>query len=142
MAAPPSDPIPPMITTISELSRNEVSSPGPSEIIVPPSTPPSPASRAPRKNAAANTSCTLIPRAETMSRSSTPARTIFPKRVRLISHHSPKPISSAEHHHAAEEAEAHVARQVDALGPVGGRLDVLRDAAEGGQHLVGEDHRE
>ena len=33
----------------------------------------------------ANTSCTLIPSAATMSRSSTPARTIFPKRVFLIS---------------------------------------------------------
>ena len=31
-----------------------------------------------------------------MSRSSTPARTIFPKRVRLMIHHSPIPISSAE----------------------------------------------
>ena len=36
-----------------------------------------------------------MPSAETMSRSSTPARTIFPKRVRLISHHSPTPIRIA-----------------------------------------------
>ena len=70
--------MPPMITTISELSRNAVSWPGASEIIVPPSTPPKPASAAPMKNAPAKTSCTLMPSAETMSRSSTPARTILP----------------------------------------------------------------
>ena len=87
--------MPPMITTISELSRNAVSSPGAREIIVPPSTPPRPASIAPIRKAPANTSCTLIPSAETMSRSSTPARTILPKRVRLMTYQSPRPISSA-----------------------------------------------
>jgi hypothetical protein len=37
-----------------------------------------------------------MPSAATMSRSSTPARTIFPNRVRLMIHHSPIPISSAD----------------------------------------------
>jgi hypothetical protein len=85
-----------MITTISELSRNAVSCPGASEIIVPPRTPPKPASSAPMKNAPANTRFTLMPSAETMSRSSTPARTILPKRVRLITSHRSRPISSAD----------------------------------------------
>ena len=59
-----------------------------------------------------------MPSAETMSRSSTPARTILPKRVRLISHHSPTPISErdAEHDHAAEEAEADVAGRSTVVG--------------------------
>jgi hypothetical protein len=87
--------MPPMITTISELSRNDASSPGWSESIVPPRAPPKPASSAPMKKAPANTTGMLIPSAETISRSSTPARTIKPKRVRLISHHRNSPITSA-----------------------------------------------
>ena len=95
IAAPPSDPMPPMITTISEFSRNAVSCPGASEIIVPPSTPPMPASSAPRKKAPMKIRFTLMPSAATMSRSSTPARTILPKRVRLMIRNRPSPISSA-----------------------------------------------
>src|SRR5215218_8090944 len=127
--------MPPMITTISEFRRNAVSLPGCSEIIVPPRTPPKPASSAPSRKAKAKISCTLMPSAETMSRSSTPARTILPKRVFLMMYQS-----RAEHDHPAEEAEAHVAGQRDGVGPVSRCLDVLRDAAERGEHLVGEDH--
>ena len=37
-----------------------------------------------------------MPSAETIWRSSTPARTIIPKRVRLITAHSPRPTASAD----------------------------------------------
>ncbi len=73
--------MPPMMTTISALSRKSWSSPGPSATIVPPNTPPSPASAEPMKNVAAKTTWMLMPIAETIARSSTPARTIIPKRV-------------------------------------------------------------
>jgi hypothetical protein len=44
-----------MITTMSEMSRYWVSLPLSTEIIVPPSTPPRPARKAPTKNAPAKT---------------------------------------------------------------------------------------
>ena len=96
--------MPPMITTISAMSRYCVSLPLSTEIIVPPSTPPSPARNAPRKNAPAKTSWMLIPSAETICRSSTPARTIIPKRVRLITTQSASPtaIATSEHEDAEE----------------------------------------
>ena len=44
-------------------------------------------------NAIANVSWMLIPIAETMSRSSTPARITMPVRVRLSQNHRPPPIA-------------------------------------------------
>jgi hypothetical protein len=87
--------MPPMITTIRELSRNLSSWPGATDSTVPPKTPASPARADPRKNAAAKTSCTFTPSADAMAPLSTPARTTMPKRVRWMSSHKERPMSAA-----------------------------------------------
>ena len=83
--------MPPMITTMSEFSSQFASTPGARLANEPPITPPRPASPEPTANAIANVSWMLIPIAETMSRSSTPARMTMPVRVRLSQNHSPTP---------------------------------------------------
>ena len=72
-----------MITTTREFTSALTSSPWPTEISEPPSTPPRPASAQPTVNAIAKISWMLTPSAETIWRSSTPARMIIPVRVRF-----------------------------------------------------------
>ena len=74
------EPIPPMITTISAFSRNWMSTPGARLAVDPPRTPARPASAEPTTNVIAKTSWMLMPSAETIWRSSTPARTTMPIR--------------------------------------------------------------
>ena len=69
-----------------------VSSPGAMESSTAPITPPSPARPAPMAKVAANTRFTFTPEAESMPRSSTPARIIIPTRVRLRKSHSATPM--------------------------------------------------
>ena len=57
-------------------------------------TPPKPASAEPTTKAIAKVSWMLMPIAETMSRSSTPARMTIPLRVRCSQNHSAPPITS------------------------------------------------
>jgi hypothetical protein len=81
-AAPATDPRPPTMTTTSANRRMSVSAPGlivssPAAII-----PATPARTDPTRNIAAKTRSTSMPRAPTISRSSTPARSIAPTRVR------------------------------------------------------------
>ncbi len=71
-----------------------MSSPGANDWNVPPTTPARPASPAPNANTAANTSWTGLPDAASMSRSSTPARTIMPMRVRFSASHISTPIAT------------------------------------------------
>ena len=80
--APTSDPMPPMITTTSELSSQTPSWPCemlPWEV---PTVAPSATSAAPTANAIANVTWMLIPSAEIICRSSTPARITMPVFVR------------------------------------------------------------
>ncbi len=93
IAAPTTLPIPPTITTISDASSSRVSSPGTIDSSTAPITPPRPASPAPSAKVMANTRFTLTPDADSMARSSTPARIIMPTRVRLSSSHRPTPIT-------------------------------------------------
>ena len=72
-----------------------MSSPGAIDSAVPPTTPASPASPAPIANVMANTICTLTPVADSMARSSTPARIIMPTRVRFRKSHSATPMATA-----------------------------------------------
>ena len=58
-------------------------------------TPPRPASAEPTMNAIANVSWMLIPSAETMARSSTPARMTMPVRVRFSHSQSRRPMPTA-----------------------------------------------
>jgi hypothetical protein len=58
-------------------------------------TPPRPASADPTTKAIANVSWMLIPSAETIARSSTPARITMPVRVRFSQSHSKRPIPTA-----------------------------------------------
>jgi hypothetical protein len=88
-------PSPPTITTTRANRRISVSAPGrivrrPAAII-----PATPASTAPTTNIAANTRSMLIPRAETISRSSTPARRTAPIRVRCWTSASTTPTTIA-----------------------------------------------
>ena len=87
--------MPPMITTTSELSSQLESTPGARLANEPPITPPSPASAEPTKNAIANVSWMLMPRALTICRSSTPARITIPVRVFLSQTHRPSPTAIA-----------------------------------------------
>ena len=133
--------MPPMITTISEMRRYWVSFALSTEIIVPPSTPPRPASMAPRKKAPAKTSWMLIPSAETICRSSTPARTIIPKRVRWIiaQRASPTAIATSRTKIRKKGYERSDNGEVDALREDVGRRERLGDPAEVGERLVGDD---
>ena len=81
-----------MITTTSEFSSQLASTPGARLANDPPMTPPKPANAEPTTNAIANVSWMLMPIAETMSRSSTPARMTIPVRVRFSQNHSAAPI--------------------------------------------------
>ena len=87
--------MPPMMTTIRALRRKSASSPGAITRNAAASDPPSPARAEPRKNEAALTAPMLMPRAEVIARSSTPARTIIPKRVFLMARASPTPTATA-----------------------------------------------
>jgi hypothetical protein len=82
MAAPPSEPIPPMITTTSEFRSHWPSWPGATAPCDAPTTPPKAARDEPTTNAIAKVSWMLTPRAEVIWRSSTPARITMPVRVR------------------------------------------------------------
>ena len=86
--------MPPTMTTTSEASRKRVSSPGEIDWKVPPTTPAMPARPAPKANTRTNTSWMRTPIAARMSRSSTPARTIMPMRVRLSASHMATPITT------------------------------------------------
>ena len=93
------------------------------------------------------------PIAARMSRSSTPARTIMPMRVRLSASHIATPITTE----AGEDHQPHVRveqidrfargfdrgdeRQLDRPDQPGGRLDLIEIAAEHPQHQVGEHDR-
>ena len=84
-----------MITTTSEFSSHWPSWP---EATLPweaPTTPPKAASAEPTTKAIANVSWMLMPSAETMARSSTPARITMPVRVRFSQTHSSRPIPIA-----------------------------------------------
>ena len=70
-----------------------MSSPGVIDSAVAPTTPPKPARPAPIAKVIANTSCTFTPHAESIARSSTPARIIIPTRVRCRKSHSATPIT-------------------------------------------------
>ena len=87
--------MPPMITTTSELSSQMPSVPLETAVCDVPITAPMPASIEPTKNAIMKTRCMLTPSAETIARSSTPARMTMPVRVRLSQTHSASPITSA-----------------------------------------------
>ena len=93
-AAPVIEPMPPTMTTTREARRKRVSSPGEMDWKVPPTTPAIPARPAPKANTVTNTSWIGTPIAESMSRSSTPARTIIPMRVRLSASHIPSPMTT------------------------------------------------
>ena len=87
--------MPPMITTTSELSSQMPSVPLATAVCDVPITAPMPASAEPTKNAIMKTRWMLTPSAETIARSSTPARMTMPVRVRLSQSHSARPITSA-----------------------------------------------
>jgi hypothetical protein len=61
---------------------------------VPPTTPATPASPAPKANTTTNTSWILTPVADSMSRSSTPARIIMPMMVLLSASHINTPMTT------------------------------------------------
>ena len=77
-----SDPIPPMITTTSELRSHWPSWPEATAPCEAPTTPPKAASDEPTTNAIAKVSWMLTPSAEVICWSSTPARITMPVRVR------------------------------------------------------------
>jgi hypothetical protein len=85
--------MPPMITTTREFSNQFASTPGARLAKEPPIAPPMPASAEPTTKATAKVNWMLMPIAETMSRSSTPARMTMPVRVRLSQNHSAAPIA-------------------------------------------------
>src|SRR5919198_1195828 len=93
--APIKLPTPPRITTISASGIMSPSSPGYAERMGPPMTPPAPASAEPRQNTTVKSRETGTPTARAMSRSSTPARIIAPRRVRSRSRYKPMPASTA-----------------------------------------------
>jgi hypothetical protein len=74
--------MPPMITTTSEFRSQRPSWPEATPACEAKTTPPNAASAEPITNAIANVIWMLIPSAEVMSRSSTPARITIPVRVR------------------------------------------------------------
>ena len=136
--------MPPMITTTSELSSQFESTPGARLANEPPTAPPSPASAEPTKNAIANVSWMLMPSALTIC-AVVDARADDHARPRLL---EPEPERRARRRSRAEDEEprrrvlhardAQVDERVERAGPG----DVLRDAAEVGEHLVGEDDRD
>jgi len=93
MAAPTTLPMPPTMTTTRLASSSRVSSPGTMLSSTAPITPPMPARPAPSMKVIANTRFTLTPAADSIARSSTPARIIVPTRVRLSSHHRNTPMT-------------------------------------------------
>ena len=86
----------------------------------------------------------FTPSAETIARSSTPARMTIPVFVCLSQSHSATPTAMASRED--EEASQRVLDpgDVDVDAPVQhtGPGDVLREGTEVGDHLVGEDHRD
>src|SRR3954464_10726188 len=93
--APTRLPTPPRITTISASGSMSASRPGYADMIGPAITPPAPASAAPRQNTVVKRRETGIPTARAMSRSSTPARIMAPKRVRSIRKYNESPTRTA-----------------------------------------------
>ena len=153
--APTSDPMPPMITTTSELSSQTPSWPCemlPCEV---PTVAPSATSAAPTANAIANVTWMLIPSAEVICRSSTPGadhhaglRPIEPQPER-----DPDRRPERQHHEPRQrvldapdvevDEPARPPRPADADGVPAEGLGALGDVPrEVGDHLVGDDQRD